>query len=275
MYPRVTSPTYKLGRTWLKAERAIQHLEHLRRRISLIEGDVFSVPEERDESNGDRVWRLAPGQNANELMDVPMYGVIVGDVVHQLRSVLDHAVWQLAKPPIDGRTAFPICLHERDAPGSFFGGTDRATGKRFNPIGTDRLRNVGRAAIDYIESVQPYRRLGVGDPLWALNELWNSDKHRTLIVVADPQWVQPMAIAFPDGRDQFAPGELKEADLVNGEVLRLDGSSTAEVILAVSAPVRIVYGPTAPAVGGKLVLPNLDWMLRSVQEILIGIESFL
>ena len=271
----VTSPTYKLGRTWLKVERAVQHLEHLRRRISLIEGGVFSVAEERDASNLDRLWRLVPGQSANDLKDVPMYGVIIGDVVHQLRSGLDHAAWQLAKPPIAGRTAFPICLHERNERGSFFGGADPATGKHFNPIGLDRLRNVPQPAIDFIESMQPYGRFGLGDPLWALNELWNADKHRNLIVVADPQWVQPMAIAFPDGREQFGPGELKEADSAQGEVLRLDGASTAEVILAKTAPVRIVYGPSAPAVGGRLVLPNLEWMLRSVQEVLIGIESFL
>ncbi len=275
MFPRVMSPSYKLGRTWLKVERAIQHMAHLQLRISLIERDVFSVAEDRDTSNSDRVWRLVPGQNANDLMDVPMYGVIVGDIVHQLRSVLDHAVWQLAKPPVEWRSAFPVCLHERDAPGAFFGGTDPATGKRFRAIGPDRLRNVDQPAIDYIESIQPYRRLGVGDPLWGLNELWNADKHRNLIVIADPQWVQPMSIAFPDGREQFGPGELKEADSAKGEVLRLDGASTAQVILAQPAPVRIVYGASAPAVGGKTVLPNLQWMLRSIQEILIGIESFL
>ena len=34
MYTQLWFLTYKLGRTWLKVERAIQHLEHLQRRIA-------------------------------------------------------------------------------------------------------------------------------------------------------------------------------------------------------------------------------------------------
>lgn len=256
------SPTLKLDKTWLKVARADQHLDHLRQRISLIEADVFSIAEERDPRNDDRVWRMVPGAKASNLLDVSMYGVIVGDVIHQLRSALDHAVWKLAKPPVDFETAFPICLYELGKKGSF----QSVSGKR--------LRNVDPSAVNYIESVQPYKRFGVKDPLWALNELWNWDKHRQLIVVANPQWTQPLMIAFPDPKLDFAPGEQKEPDSLANEILRLDANSDAQATLAQPAPVRIVFKEPA-VVSGKPVLAQLEWIKRCVQSVLVDLEAFL
>ena len=45
----------KLGRTWLKIERAVQHLEHLERQVDFIEQAPFVIVERRDPENSDRI----------------------------------------------------------------------------------------------------------------------------------------------------------------------------------------------------------------------------
>lgn len=251
----------KLGRTWLKVERATQHLEYLERQIALIESAPFVVEERRDSENNDRIWVLDATDRSHHLLGVSMYGVIVGDVVHQLRSALDHAVWKLAKPPIPFVTGFPACEVKSNAKGCF------------DSVAKRRLQNLDQPAFDYIESVQPYNRLGANDPLWQLNELWNVDKHRTIIVLANPSWSQPVAIAFPDGRDPH-PGEVKEPAFP--EIVRLDADSDALVILGEPGKVRVLFGNDVPAVAGKLVAPALQWMLMYVRGMILpGLEAFL
>src|SRR5262249_18777159 len=83
----------KLGRTWLKVERAIHHLIELRGEIARIESGPYELVEVRDGATGDRTWVLRADDAAQHLLGWSMYGVIVGDFVHNLRSALDHAVW--------------------------------------------------------------------------------------------------------------------------------------------------------------------------------------
>lgn len=103
-----------------------------------------------------------------------VWGPIIGDVVHNLRSALDHLAWQLALPIARSehprKIAFPIflILPKRDDP---------ASSKRAKDLARMlcHLRPDCHAAI---EAVQP----GVDaiHPLWLLHALWNTDKHRTL-----------------------------------------------------------------------------------------------
>src|SRR5215470_7381865 len=90
------SGSMKLGSTWLKVERATHHLIELRSEIARVESGPYELVEVRDEAT-------------EHLLGLSMYGVIIGDFVHNLRSALDHAVWKLADPPIIGKTAFPVC----------------------------------------------------------------------------------------------------------------------------------------------------------------------
>jgi hypothetical protein len=96
-------------------------------------------------------------------------GVGIGDVVHNLRSALDHLVWQLslvqtAKP--SRQTQFPIA--------------DNASAFR------DQCFRIAWLPPDQqamIESVQPYNRGGPASNLRLLRELSNADKHRVLTPV--------------------------------------------------------------------------------------------
>jgi len=260
-----------LAGTWLKVERATQHLIELRREIARIESGPYELVEVRDATTGDRTWILQADDAAQHLLGLSMYGVIVGDFVHNLRSALDHAVWKLAKPPITGRTGFPVCLHERGVQRSFHGAKD----KGIRAIGPYLLKNVPEPAFDFIERVQPYNRFQERAALWQLNELWNEDKHRSLVLVADPSWTSRFIISTLHGRQPY-PGEVKPTNPENpSEVFRLDAASDSEI--TVIQPSKVVVRFASPQIVERLeVMPTLDWMLKDISlEILPGLESFI
>lgn len=104
------------------------------------------------------------------------FGVVLGEFVYQLRSLLEHILFALAEFPstltpkelAKAQTSIQFPILEAEAKGFIEGRT------RFVRPG---LQVGVRKAID---AVQPYKR---GDryfvhPLWVLNELANFDKHR-------------------------------------------------------------------------------------------------
>lgn len=107
----------------------------------------------------------------------PMWGVRVGEIIHNLRSALDHAVWELvilttkSPPPKRNKNQFPV--FETKA-----GFEDRGVNQFLHGVRGD--------AIDLIRSEQPFPQTdggtgeGIKSPLWHLHELSNHDKHRTL-----------------------------------------------------------------------------------------------
>ena len=100
------------------------------------------------------------------------YAVAVGEVAYNLRSGLDHLVWQLVlanrgKP--DTQTEFPIFRNESDY--------QRAAGRKLRGLTDDQLQMV--------EESQPFRdETGIGQHLWMLHAICNIDKHRHLNVVS-------------------------------------------------------------------------------------------
>jgi hypothetical protein len=93
-----------------------------------------------------------------------------GDIVHNLRSALDHLAYQLVvvgseKEP-SRRVEFPIAK-------------DFAT---YEAEKTKKVQGMRPIAIKAIDNVKPYK--GGNEPLWRIHELDNIDKHRTLFSVA-------------------------------------------------------------------------------------------
>lgn len=100
-------------------------------------------------------------------------GVLVGDIVHNLRSALDQVAWQLArlskpkKSPPRG-TYFPICATQKTS--------DSKTTQ-------DKQRGINARYVKVIRSVQPFAS-GAHGPLLLLSTLSIRDKHRVINVVA-------------------------------------------------------------------------------------------
>jgi len=114
-----------------------------------------------------------------------VWSVVLGEIVHDLRSALDHTIFQLTLDytgkELEG-TGFPIS----DNPGNW-----QQRGGPKTPDNPQRfamhsamyqMRGVGKGVVEYVRRLQPYTP--PNDPhlsaMWALHLLWNQDKHRLL-----------------------------------------------------------------------------------------------
>jgi hypothetical protein len=96
-----------------------------------------------------------------------------GEVIHDLRSALDHLAYQLAKvgtPSVEPsrKVAFPIAKSAHS----------------YEFIKPDRVAGMRPDAVAFIDALQPYKGGCNGDTLWRINELDNINKHKTHLTVA-------------------------------------------------------------------------------------------
>ena len=151
----------------IKLHRAEHHLKEL---SDLVEKFIASGPYEIiTELNAQGTHRIF---SVRLLKDVPLeIPVMIGDVLHNLRSSLDHLACHLVEigpGPRAKRVYFPI----------FQSVVDYEAGK------ISKIGGITRQAMDAVDTVQPYK-LGNGWPLWNLQVMNNQDKHRLLI----PAWI--------------------------------------------------------------------------------------
>jgi len=129
--------------------------------------------------------------------------LLAGEWAHSLRSSLDVLAFALARLHADppGRpqdVKFPICERRED----------------FNRAGRKAISQVPPSAARLIEAIQPFQRTGAGDstpdrdPLLALQELNNFDKHRLLVDVR----LAPTEIAHT-GEIKFASEREAESNV--------------------------------------------------------------
>ena len=137
--------------------------------------------------------------------NVPIeWSVRLGEILYNLRSALDHLVWQLvlANGQNPGRhNAFPIVNKQCNWQGA-----------------TSQLKDVTPEVEIMIKRLQPYTG-GIGFPFdvsafWKLNSLCNIDKHRYLHLVAIVPDVDGISYEKPDGSPSLQghshAGKIKE-----------------------------------------------------------------
>lgn len=179
----------------LKRKRAREHLNRLksevRRQLAVL--DREGVIRETDPA-GKYIWRLnAPPSGTDRA------SILVGDFVHNLRSVLDHIVWSLAGET--NRRPLPEWpIHESEGPGA----------DGFYPSGIMKIRTLPAPAKIIIESLQPYN--GGNQPLLNLQRLDNTDKHRRLLTtpygIVTSSFLGPAIDTWsPEFREKMARGE--------------------------------------------------------------------
>jgi hypothetical protein len=149
----------------------------------------------------------------------PTWPLLVGDIVHNLRSALDHLVCQLAV--LNGnsvsccdKTYFPICICKSDL--------DKA--ERCS-------RLLHQDAFTEIKNLQPYKTAALSgldpelDILWIIHKLDIIDKHRLLVVVGKYFRAVDMSYAFNDAYPTEVPVNSDWKPLEAGaEVGRIDYS---------------------------------------------------
>jgi hypothetical protein len=151
----------------------------------------------------------------------PDWPLLAGDIVHNLRSSLDHLVCQLAI--LNGndisccnRTYFPVCICTSD-----FG----KARKFIEPL-------IVAEAFTEIENLQPYKaaaQTGLNpkhNTLWIINDLDIIDKHRLMVVVGKYFRSVDLSYAFNDAHPINAPVEGTWKPLKAGaEIGRIDYSA--------------------------------------------------
>lgn len=215
-----------------KLDRASDLFENLRREADqLLAGYQAAVVKDRFE-DGAQVFVLhgAPPVPAS-------WGPLVGDIVHNLRSALDHMAWQLViasgRTPKRPNTSFPV---RTTSPGP------GETGPTIRP-------GIHPALQTLLIEEQPYARFAVADglnprksPLALIVELNNLDKHVDLIpVVSMPEfssWSVPL-----DVNVQWLgyPGPLTDGD----EVGRLRANPPSDDNFELTLTFSLKAQPTA------------------------------
>jgi hypothetical protein len=193
--------------------------------------------------------------------------LIVGDVLYNLRSALDHLVCQLAIR--NGRedrcrcTQFPIF---------------KSTPKKMSDF-RDYIRPAGQDAMTIIEGLQPYKRgdeeTAAAEDLWVLSELNNIDKHRLIILTAvNVRFTQAHFIDRITGERQVLPVKnmpnfqrLEEgAELPHFTAIFENGKvPSSEVDVYLEAERTIVFHQTGLCCDGSPV----DVTLRRLQSTVI------
>ena len=171
MTHRPPLPRIRNANIRLKLERALIHIGELERQTELFaRSKPYTVRVRKDARNGAVVGRLVAVKNPAVGPPDPTLALLAGEALHQLRSALDHKIHDLIiqnrKSAYRSRTTqFPIFV-------------DGAKYKKGAPA---KIQGVSRAAAAVIESMQPYNRTPddpTQDPLWILQDLNNTDKHR-------------------------------------------------------------------------------------------------
>jgi hypothetical protein len=194
----------------MKLVRAEQHVNELRAKL-----EAFS-----DSDPNPLVGEAYPNAPHQLVLRVivrhapdPYWGAILGDILQNCRSVLDHIFSALVEAVgADSRTAyFPIYK----------------TRGEFNENAVPKLIKYGLpdAQRTLIESVQPYSatiKLTSNHPAWVLRELANIDKHHTLIPSAVKQ-ERMMIRVIVDGVPHDVPADESRIK-IDGEteLARLD-----------------------------------------------------
>jgi hypothetical protein len=152
----------------VKIHRAGHQLNHLSSSLKqFLDSKPFEIEREVDPKT---LWVFDVARIKKQCP--PEWNIIVGEIIHNLRSALDYLIFQLvihetaAEPSGNSKIQFPIFEKED--------GFD-TRGVRI------MLRDVGADAVALIKSEQPF---ATGDgrksPLWFLRELSNRDKHRSI-----------------------------------------------------------------------------------------------
>jgi hypothetical protein len=149
----------------LKLERAKSHIDDL---VAAIERFYETNPYDGIvQDNPETNRRELTVTRADSLPDE--LAVICGDAVHNLRSALDHLIWQLivanSRKPNEN-AAFPIWRSE----------------SKFKSGRPGYAKGISKPALDVLYALKPYK--GGNDALWLIHKLDIVDKHRLLLTVA-------------------------------------------------------------------------------------------
>jgi hypothetical protein len=172
-----------------KIERALLHLREFGDRVrNFTDQAPYKV---RGEHNPETNEVVFVAEANHDCPPIPLdLSLIAGEVAHQLRSALDHLIWQLVlahtgQAPQGTKSGFPIFKTEA--------GFEQRAGSM--------IAGVSDRAAERIRGAQPYH-LGADAEsalTWVIHELNNTDKHRLIPVAVEHTSVGSVAMTTDEG----------------------------------------------------------------------------
>jgi hypothetical protein len=201
---------HRLDGAWEKVNRTHGQFKALQNEIqAFIETRPYRITFDADVETGYQIVRV-------QLQPIPQaikWGVQIGEIVHNLRSALEHVVWQATEAngnvPVERVTGFPMCTTRDD-----FLANGRGKGQ---PM----IRSVSDPVRALIDRLQPFHQRETGDKpeahvLYVLNELWNIDKHRLLHLCSTLADITELDIQ-KEGRIQIEDVQLRDPGRIKNE----------------------------------------------------------
>lgn len=246
----------KLQQIGAKLFRSTQHLEALDQAITaFLNHKPYIVTPDFDATERTYVYRVKIRSEVP-----PLLRVLIGEIIGQLRSTLDHLAWQLAllntQSPAEG-TEFPIFKDEG----------------RYRQGRASKIRSLPPAAQTIIDGLQPYLNAAPEDDLlWVLHRLANDDKHRSPHAVG----AATSGIIAGDrrGRDMAVEMSIRPFDeqAIIGKVIF---TNPAETDVEVQTDIRFdIAFPIDSAAKGRLVRPELVKLGQRVEQVVREFAHF-
>jgi hypothetical protein len=237
-----------------KLKRADFHIKHIEHNVRERAKELYGLITFDDPQTGERVvQKTFPNDTFLAL------SIIAGEAIHQMRSTLDHVVWQL--PCERGRqkhrrAEFPIFWEA----------------SKYKNEGRPKIDHLCAPAIAVIDRRQPIKpepeRLA--EPLYILQELWNREKHRVLNFASIELQAFKEGYKYPDGRYSETPILNPPVQPQNGTELgrfRRPADLTTDVKVYEIALVSPLRFEDAGAATGHEVTELLTRLLRVVEGI--------
>jgi hypothetical protein len=238
----------------VKVERARKHLRDLAAEILTLSHTTILTPDPNTRVAPHPISLLHP----NKFQRVPTLSfevvAIAGDVVHNLRSALDHLAQQLVRV---GLTITPpvVALTDKELRQVEFPVSE--TVEKYQADKARKVKGMQPRAIEAIDRLKPYK--GGNDALWRIHELDNIDKHRSLFTVAHD---------FLFTSDWFDGAYLLKADNPHFSGIERD------VEQDVQTEIESAVGNTRTAQASAL-LPSLYQLLDVVESIVRDFKPML
>lgn len=212
----------------LKIERAKEHITYLKTAI----GEFRERNPYRAVFNGDTHKGFGTFIVSVDEEIPPMWGVVVGEVLHLLRTSLDNAWWVMGGRG-KRRDRFPFLENPEGFEARFQG----------------KQKGAVKAAVDILREIESYK---AGNPLWVLAQLDNLNKHEAPILCSSR--IGEFTVAVPGGGAHVAP--FLES-LEEGTAFFLPVVAGHEMDVEHQIPFEITFADMEFAKGGA-VIPTLE-----------------
>jgi hypothetical protein len=257
--------SYPLDGCAAKITRADQSIIELKAEIdAFLKPNPYSLIPEDDPQAGQIVWRAKTIRGCP-----PEWSARIGEVVHDLRSALDHLAWQLvianSETP-DSKTEFPVFW-------------DAVKYKAESPR---KVRGISQQARAQIERLQPYQAADRFEDhlLYIVHQLNLTDKHRLLNVVGSSYRPQRfgMAGAVGTGTIHGITADGRPVPFEDGaEIMTfkygVGNAPPNEISLEADLTFDVAFDGTGPG-KGQPVVPLLTTASGAVWESIRGFLPF-